>query len=180
VIWNSDYDRSVLEVELFRFEPGRGHLFDLSTIDARLTVVPLESGGERVVLSNGLHRIGLTIVNGSSLSGPARARFRLDYRDGIDRQILTLRRLSAILETGRFSNHLFKRERMAPRWVDALRAHDAAMTGASQREIAAVVFAGLAAADVWRGDSDFLRLRVQRLLRSGRAMVAGAYRSLLR
>ena len=159
---------------------GRGHLFDLTRIATRITVVTLTNDGERVVLSNGSHRISLTIVEGSALSGPAHARFRLDYRDGIDAQMLTLRRLLAILETGRFSKHLFKRERMAPRWVDALRAHDAAQAGASQREIAAVVFASLSEANGWRGDSDFLRLRVQRLLRSGRALVAGGYRSLLR
>lgn len=180
MVWHTEYDRSVLELELCRGAPSGGHLFDLTRIAAHITVVPFDSGGERVVLSNGLHRIGLTIVKGSTLLGPAHARFRLDYRDGIDAQILTLRRLLAILETGRFSKHLFKRERMAPRWVDALRAHDAALSGASQREIAAVVFAGLSDAHTWRGDSDYLRLRVQRLLRAGRAMVAGRYRSLLR
>ena len=80
---------------------GSGLVFDLAKIDARITVVPF-GGGERVVLSNGLHRIGLTIVKGSTLSGPDHARFRLDYRDGIDAQILTLRRLLAILERAIF------------------------------------------------------------------------------
>jgi hypothetical protein len=53
------------------------------------------------------------------------------------------------------------------------------VAGASHREIAAVIFSPKLVADEWNGRSDFLRLRVQRLLRYGRDMVAGGYRKLL-
>jgi hypothetical protein len=93
---------------------------------------------------------------------------------------MTLRRLVSLLDRGSFPKSQFPREPRASRWLVALRAHDAVAAGASQREIAEVLFASLYRASGWKTDSDFLRLRVGRALRLARRMAAGEYRVLLR
>ena len=60
-----------------------------------------------------------------------------------------------------------------------LRAHDLRTQGASQREIAGELFGPDVVAE-WRTRSDFLRLRIQRLLRDANAMISGGYLDLLR
>ena len=66
-----------------------------------------------------------------------------------------------------------------PRLVATLRVGDALHTGASQREIARVLFGAEAVALYWDGRSDAVRSRLRRLVREARAMTAGAYRRLL-
>lgn len=60
-----------------------------------------------------------------------------------------------------------------------LRAHDALAAGASQREIAAVLLDEEALAPRWRVEAPSLRSKVQRLVRSARAMADGGYRLIL-
>jgi hypothetical protein len=61
-----------------------------------------------------------------------------------------------------------------------LRVHDALAAGASQREIASVLFGAERVEADWLGTSESLRSRVKRLVRDARAMARGGYRSLLR
>jgi hypothetical protein len=72
------------------------------------------------------------------------------------------------------------REPRARRWLLALRAFDAVASGASQREIAEELFVALYRSARWKTDSEFLRLRVNRLLRLARRMMSEDYRLLLR
>jgi hypothetical protein len=60
-----------------------------------------------------------------------------------------------------------------------LQAYDGLAAGASQREIAVVLFGETRVREEWKGRSDFLRLRVQRLINVGRDMVDGGYKRLL-
>src|SRR3546814_17526695 len=53
---------------------------------------------------------------------------------------LTLQRLCRLARSGRLLKSLYPPERRARRWVEMLRAFDGAATGASQRDIAAVLF----------------------------------------
>jgi len=62
----------------------------------------------------------------------------------------------------------------------ALQAHDAVQAGASHREIAAALFGEKVVKEDWFGRSDYLRLRVQRLVRTADKLVYGGYRDLLR
>jgi hypothetical protein len=66
------------------------------------------------------------------------------------------------------------------RLVMVLRVDDALAEGASQREIAAVLFGTDAMSRDWNGRSDALRSRIRRLVREARATAAGGYRQLLR
>lgn len=151
---------------------------DLTALALDITVAACPRG-EQVILSDGLRRIGLIVAGGSLLAGPVPVRFVLDYDAGLARRVVTLRRLTALLDTGRFPKSLFPREPRAGRWLMALRAFDADADGASQREIAEVLFGPLFRATRWKADGEFLRLRVNRLLRLGRRMTATGYRALL-
>ena len=93
--------------------------------------------------------------------------------------LLTLRQLAALWHTGRFSRALHPPEVRAARWILLLRAHDALIAGAGQREIAERLLDRDAAGRRWRVEAPALRSRVQRLVRSARSMAAGGYRSLL-
>jgi hypothetical protein len=59
-----------------------------------------------------------------------------------------------------------------------LQALDGALAGASQREVAEVLFGLPIVAERWHGDAD-LRAQVRRLIRRGRTLMAGGYDRLL-
>ena len=136
-------------------------------------------GGEHVVLSDGYRRIRIDVGRGTLCDGPVHLRFELQGFAGSEAQILTLRRLLALCRLGRFARNLHSPERLAPRWVTALRVQDAVREGGSQREIAAVLYGEQSLSVSREHGSDFLRLRVQRLVRAGRYMMSGGYRTLL-
>jgi hypothetical protein len=59
-----------------------------------------------------------------------------------------------------------------------LQALDGTLAGASQRDVAEVLFGSTAVAERWHDDSD-LRAQVRRLIRRGQALMEGDYRGLL-
>jgi hypothetical protein len=153
--------------------------FDLAAFADIATVVLSCNGQEQVALSDGYRRVRIDVARGSILDGPVRLDYLLGGFDDIEVRILTLRRFVSLRNTGKFARGLFSPERLAPRWVAALRAHDAVCAGATQRDIARVLFGAVGGGADWRQRSDFLRLRVQRLVRVGRHMAHGGYRTLL-
>jgi hypothetical protein len=177
LLWNQAFDRSVLAVEA-RFAPRRHRdAFDLADLGGLGVVVVVGEGCEHVAISDGPRRIRIDVVAGTMLAGPVRLRYRLEGFDGTEAKLLTLRRLLALRRLGRFARGLFPREQSAGRWILSLRAWDGHAAGASHWDIAACLFS--ADRSDWRKQSDFLHLRVQRLVRTGRMMTTGGYRRLL-
>jgi hypothetical protein len=179
LIWAYQVNRAVVRVEAMAASPAGPDSFDLAHF-AGMVSIAMTQNGEVVALSDGYQRIRLDVVSGSLLDGPVRLHYHLSGFCDLDVKLLTLRRLAALCRRGRFSSTLHPREPRAPRWIAALRAHDAIAEGASQREIAATLFGEAWVSEDWRRDSDSLRLRTQRLVRSARTMVAGGYLRLLR
>jgi hypothetical protein len=142
-------------------------------------VVPTDRG-EHIVPSDGCRRIRIDVGRGTLCEGPVHLRYEIQGLANIENKILTLRRLRALHRLGRFARNLHPPERLAPRWIATLRAHDAVEEGNSHREIAVVLYGEKSMALGQESGSDFLRLRVQRLVRVGRYMVSGGYRTLLR
>jgi hypothetical protein len=180
LLWSAQSDASVLQVKATTAPARDADAFDLNKLCSFATLVVGPERTEHLVLSDGYRRIRIDVSDGSLRAGPVHLRYNLQGFTGIDPQILTLRRLFALYRLGRFARNLHPREPLAPRWLSALRVHDATAAGASQREIAAVIY-GQKSAMVGRDNgSDFLRLRVQRLVRIGRRLVSGGYLALLR
>ena len=151
---------------------------DLSQLGELATLAGAPSG-EHLLICDGLRCIRLDIERGTLGDGPVRLCHRLFGFAAAERPLLTLRRLIALRRNGAFAASLHPRDVRARRHILALRAHDAASSGASQREIAAVLLNAEAGAARWRVAAPSLRGQAQRLVRSARLMAAGGYRSLL-
>lgn len=181
VVWSTTVDPSVVACTAEPVASNHADAFSIDRLSIATTTTTIvgTSGSEHLSISNGFQRIRLDIVSGTLLRGPVRLHYRLAGFGDTDAQLLTLRQLHALNRLGRFARGLHPRETQAQRWVMMLRAHDLGTQGASQRDIARELFGDVASTD-WRTRSDFLRLRIQRLLRDADAMIRGGYLDLLR
>jgi hypothetical protein len=156
------------------------HAFNIRHYGPWASVLTDGSGREHVYLSDGSHRLQLDITKGSVLGGPVYLQFNLTGFQDLDQKLLSLRRLIALHRQRQFSAQLYPREVKAARWATALQAYDGHSAGASFREIAIVLYGQDRVVEDWNGRSDFLRLRVQRMIKYARSMVAGGYAAHLR
>jgi hypothetical protein len=180
IFWRADWDASVLAAETQPVRRGDGDAFDLRHFNTLATVLRRPDGHEHLLLSDGARHLQIDVTAGSLLDGPVCLRYELSGFKHIEAKTLTLRRLSLLCRLGRFPRGLFPPERRAGRWAMALQAYDAVQAGASHREIATALFGEKIAKEDWCGRSDYLRLRVQRLVRTADQLVNSGYRNLLR
>lgn len=146
-----------------------------------LTIAVNGDDTEHAVLSDGWRHIRIDIESGSLGAGmPVVLHYRLAGVAGAESKLLPLRRLIYLCRHRRFARGLFPRDPRVARHLMALRVHDALAAGASQREIAAILFGGNPADWVHDDRSDSLRSRVRRLAREARRMADGGWRALLR
>jgi hypothetical protein len=138
-------------------------------------------GREHVVISDGYRHIRLDVAEGSiATSGAVLLHYHLSGLGSAEPKILPLRQFLHLCRRNRFSRSLFLPDPWIERWLMALRVHDGLMTGASQREMASVLFGFERVDNDWTGTSDSLRMRIRRLVREARSLAAGGYRLLLR
>lgn len=133
--------------------------------------------GQHLLFSDGARHLQLAVIEGDALTGPVLLSCTLRGLKDFDTKPLTVQRLFRLARRGRLLKCLYPPERRARRWIEMLRAFDGAATGASQRDIAAVLFGDRTVREDW--EAGFLRTRVQRLLSGARTMVRGGYRRLL-
>lgn len=169
----------MLAVETLPVQGGDGDAFDIRGFNRLATVLRCPDGHEHLLLSDGVHHLQLEVKAGSLLDGPVRLRYELSGFKHIEAKTLTLRRLLLLRRLGRFPKGLYPSERRARRWRKALQARDAMQAGATHREIAAALFGERIVKEDWYSRSDYLRLRVQRLVRTADKLVNGGYRELL-
>ena len=179
LVWSATVDPSVIVCTAEPIAVDHPDAFQISQLALATTTVVGSSGAEHLAISDGLRRIRLDVVDGTLLRGPVRLHYRLAGFADAEPKLLTLQRLLALHRLGRFARGLYPPETKAERWVMMLRAHDLSVAGASQREIAAGLF-GPEASREWRTQSDYLRLRIQRLLRDADGLIHGGYLDLLR
>ncbi|PZQ20020.1 MAG: hypothetical protein DI569_16705 [Sphingopyxis macrogoltabida] len=123
---------------------------------------------EHWLIADGHHALRIDCAGGTLAAGPVPLRWSIDGIMTAAPAVLALRRLTVVLATGRLGGGLFVRERRAARWVLALRVCDALAAGASQQEMASILFG--VSGRRWRVDHPTERLRVQRLVRSARSL----------
>lgn len=175
-VWRHEISPFVLEADAADAGDDDERL-DLERLEHYVTLVPDPGGTEHLLLSDGSRSIRVDIVSGTLRAGPALLRYRLaGFR--IAKPLLVLRQLLALCRSGQFSAVLHPREQRAARWILLLRAHDALVAGASQRDIAERLL-GLELTGRWRLQASSLRSRAQRLVREARRMAAEGYVSLL-
>lgn len=159
---------------------GHADAFDIRRFDGLATVLQTADGRELLLLSDGTHHLQLEVTAGSLLAGPVYLRYDVSGLQHVEAKTLTLRRLLLLCRLGRFPLGLFPPELRARRWILALQAYDGMRAGASHRDIAVALFGEKAVRDDWCGRSEYLRLRVQRLLQVANRLVMGGYRDLLK
>ncbi len=167
-IWRAEVDQSVLIAEIIDIDAPPLQGLDLLAVASLVTMEVDTNNDEHVLLSDGKASIRLDIVHGTLLGGRALLRYDLWGALRLRAPINSLRRLVALIVTGRFAASLSPPERLAARWVLELRVADALADGASHSEIARNLFQSLASKRNWRDDGDSMRSRVQRLARTAR------------
>lgn len=177
LFWDESVDHTVLAVAASN-PCGTALPFDIAGVAHFATV--LRSGdGERLTLSNGISRISLHLIEGSVLAGPVALRFVIDDARA-PMQVRTLLRLRALRERGAFGAWLHRPEPRARRWIHQLRAVDALVAGASDRDIASALFGSARVTLEWSDRDGSLRSAVRRLIAAARRNLAGGYRDILR
>lgn len=179
VVWTAAVDPSVVTCTAEPIASNHPDAFCLDRLSLPTTTIVSATGAEHLAISDGLKRIRLDVVEGTLFDGPVRLHYRIAGFADAESHLMTLQRLLALHRLGQFALGLHPRETKAKRWAMMLRAHDLSTAGASQREIAVELFGGSASAE-WRTRSDYLRLRIQRLLRDAGTMIDGGYLDLLR
>jgi hypothetical protein len=142
-------------------------------------VVCTDDDEQHVLICDGPRRLRLAIARGDVLAGPVTCVTRLPSRSSALAALDALRGLVSLRDTGRLPSPGGRPSGKPARWLEILRAHDARSSGASQRDIAAGLFGAARADEDWNGPSDYMRMRVHRLLRAAEHLVAGGYRGLL-
>lgn len=178
-IWGADYHPYVLQSVAVE-QPAPSDAFDLASLGPLATLVRAAAGSEHLLVSDGLRAIRLDVLAGSLERGPVQLEYLLSGFASVEKPLLTLRRLMALRQGGRFSRSLHTSEPRTKRWVLLLRAFDGLAAGAAQREVAASLLSRSAGEPRWRSRASSIRSQVQRLVRNARAMAAGGYLELLR
>jgi hypothetical protein len=147
--------------------------------DGDLLLIPT---GQQEVDEQGVHAL-VSLVNGETIqllttgSAPVAAVIPLDL-EGFDRLEAVQRLLAAIHGRSIPPDTRITRQQRA-RAQRMLRAFDGFRDGATQRDIARIIFrTGDLDRDEWQASSS--RHAIKSLLRDARAMIAGGYRRLLR
>lgn len=179
VLWRPDWDKAIVAVDAERVPPDHPEAFDIADLPGAIDLLADPAGGEVALFGEGARHFELVVAHGSLGEGPVRLRYQLEGFTSLEDKLLTLRRLSALRRLGRYPVGLFLPEPAARKWVFALQAFDGWRAGASQRDIAAVLFGEARVTTDWRGVSDSLRLRLRRALNLARRLVDGGYRDLL-
>lgn len=177
-LWRSTVHPFVLTVE-----PGRADaaadMLELDRLGAITRVIATDDS-DHLLLSDGLRSIRLDGPKRIFSDGPVSLRYVIGGVASAGPPLLTLRRLLDLCRTGHFSRSLHRREGRSGRWIMILRAQDALVAGASQRQVAEELFSRSAGAPRWRIRDPSVRSQAQRLVRLARRFAAGGYRSLLR
>lgn len=184
VFWSSEMVPSVLTVEARAGDATAAEPFDLGRLPLPIMLLRQPSSARQLLIRDGARCLQIEVLTNGTPRHPARHPVRLLFPLGPapedEPRLLALRRFLHVRRESVLPDRLYPPERRAGRWLDMLRACDARRAGASQRQIAAAIFGADRAAQDWGGRSDYLRLRVQRLVRGAENMAARGYRDLLR
>ncbi|MAS15471.1 MAG: hypothetical protein CMH69_19515 [Nitratireductor sp.] len=173
--WSPERNPLVLELDAVA-AACREAGFDCKDCPLLKAVMRMGAEDQHVLFSDGARHLQLALSGADVLDGPLLLRCTLCGIEEFETKAILLRHLCGLYRHRRFLACLYPVERRARRWAEMLRAWDGADAGASQRDIAAVLFGERAATESW---DDLYRTRIQRLLRGARRMVEGGYLKLL-
>ncbi len=177
-LWRWQADPAVPVLSLEPAAARERDALDLPRLPVASLVVRTGDGAQHVLIADGAARLRFAVVQGDVLAGPAACRFHLPAHSVGAGSLDSLRLLIALRDTGRLPATAHRPPAKAARWLQILQVHDGRRAGASHREIAQALFGADRVQTDWNGRSDYMRMRVQRLVRAAEAVVRGGYRSL--
>jgi len=180
VFWGKESAPFVLVVDAIPHCPSGREGFDIGAYGHDAKVLRCPDGTERLSIVRGSSRFLFHIRRGTVLRGAVD--FKLIFEPGADlkAQRAELDRFIALRFGQAFPPGHGPSQTEAERYARILQALDGERAGATQREIAEVMFGRERVAEVWGQDSNWARARIGRLLREGRALINLGYLKLLR
>jgi hypothetical protein len=181
VFWHRSLSREVLPVTASKPEPAHhsGKL-PLNGLQCRVVVQRGQRGEQHILFAQDGRSLQLDVQGPHAIEAVRLTTEIVLSPRLVAARVQALRRFADMVTHRRLRPPLYPPERRACRLMKALQAFDAMQAGASHRHIAAALFGESIVRDDWSGRSDYLRLRVQRLLRFAERLVKGGYRDLLR
>ncbi|PVM91753.1 hypothetical protein DDF62_06935 [Caulobacter radicis] len=176
-IWRFEADPSIPAFEARPADAADSDALDVRALGLTALVVTSDLGDQHVLIADGARRLRLAVTHGDVLAGPVLLSFKLPSRGFGAACLPAVRDLLVLRDTGRLPRPPRNESQRERRWLRALQALDARRAGASQRQIATLLFGDSRVAQDWSGASDYMRMRVQRLVRSAEQMAAGRYRA---
>ena len=177
-IWRRQADPSLSVVSVAPAHPGDPDALDLTSLALPVMVVRTDDGEQQVVVADGIRRLRFAVEQGDVLAGTVVCHLRFPPRSSGVAASVGLGQLIGLRDHGRLPRSLVRAGSKTARWLQILRALDARRAGASQRDIAVLLFGEARVREDWSGASDYMRMRVQRLVRAAEHMVDGGYRAL--
>lgn len=159
-------------------KPGDPDGFDVTALPVPATVLQ-DRLGEELAMHCAEATIRLSLVAGTLLAGPVRLTLHLPGRDKLPARILALRQLEALLRTGRVPKALWTPARSPERAMLVLQTLNALAARKSTRAIATSLYGEDRASRDWNHESDYLRMKVRRLIARARHLAEGGYLDLL-
>jgi hypothetical protein len=181
--WSAAHLLSTLPVLARRASPDPEHPpdVDLRHLSTVRRILIDGCGTEHIVLQAGFHAITLRSQGVSVLQAPVNLTFLIHGLPGVATAPRLLRLARSLLDPT--LDPRLQDGGPAP-WYrklnEALVALDGYQAGASQREIAAVLYGRSSAEAAWRNGDFSFKQRVHRAVAKGRALSAGGYVALLR
>lgn len=181
LLWTAEFDPATLRVVAeLAGAADDPEVIDPAQLAPWLTLVEASTGQQYGVISDGWHHIRFDVEGARFTSGqPLLLHFVLSGQRGASRRLMPLKRFLHFCRHRAFPGPLYPIDARTNRALEVLRVHDALAAGASQREIAEIMF-GREMLDIgWNGHSDFLRSKVRRLVRQARRLAQGGFRTLM-
>jgi len=176
-VWTAAAHRWVLPAIARRSDANADSL-DLAQFDSLATLVTSRQG-ERLLLSDGSRSIRLDLRGDSMRDSPVGLSYELAGIQGLERPLLLLRRLRALVGAGRFVASLHPPPARGARLIQLLRAYDGLRAGARHIDIADVLLRSALERGRWRVHSPSVRSQAQRLARTARHMAGSQFWALL-
>lgn len=169
-IWRAERDPHVVQAAPRGAPVAPEDLLDIRALAALAAVGLDDDDVEHWRIGTAAVSLRLDVMQGTLLGGPTGLSYQLWGIERLHPKLLPLQLLTRLARSPDAVLTVAKEVR-ATRWIAELRTADALRDGASQQEIARVLF-GPAVPAMWRSDSDSYRYRVQRLVRKARERLA--------
>ncbi|WP_070157819.1 DUF2285 domain-containing protein [Sphingobium phenoxybenzoativorans] len=179
LFWTHARDPAVIRATAIRARSRGADSFDIAQLREHVVHTTDSDGHEQLLVGSTASCLRLDIVDGSLLDGPVNLTCHISDFDAAAPGLRAIRRLHQLQKTLCLPQRPSINPQLWCREIERLQAFDALQSGATQREIGALIF-GRAAVDYgWNSHTDRVRSAVKRLLRDARTLAAGGYRTML-